>query len=601
LFESVIYSYQEVGGIFMRFKYSVICLFLLVLLFVLIGCSSDEQQDQEQDQEQEQQQEQFTQGIVFTLSDSQKEYIVTGYQGTSKNVIIPPMYNELPVTSISESAFRRLEGIESVRVPKSVTKIGKGAFSFCANLKKIEIPFVGSSIDLHSDAYLGYIFGASSSSNNTASVPRNLKKVIITSGNFIGSGAFKGCSSLEEIVIPNGVTTIYDSAFVNCSSLKTITIPESVTSIKNNILSGCSSLESIVVDANNKNYDSRDNCNAIIKTSENMLLAGCKETTIPDSVTSIGEGAFLSCALLKNITIPNGVTTIGQKAFSNCNSLESIEIPSSVTTIKNSAFFECENLKSVTFGEGSQLTTLEGFVFYTCTSLESIEIPSGVTSIESETFNECINLKSVKIPKSVKVIGNDAFFGCSSLKEVTFEEESELIIISYSAFDRCYSLENIEIPESVTKILDAAFFNCTSLKSIKIPSSVTEIGKEVFGFCISLESIVVDNLNKIYDSRNNCNAIIETATNTLIVGCKDTIVPNGVTTIRMYAFSKNSNLTSIIIPVSVTKIEDFAFANCGNLKTIYYTGSQEEWNKINIASNALISSKVDIIYNYDFE
>ena len=252
------------------------------------------------------------------------------------------------------------------------------------------------------------------------------------------------------------------------------------------------------------------------------------------SVTSIGDNAFSSCDLT-SIEIPNSVTTIGDYAFVYCSSLTSIQIPNSVTSIGD-------------------------YVFYYCSSLTSIQIPNSVTSIGDYTFSNCSSLTSVIIGNSVTSIGDYAFSNCSSLTSVIIG--NSVTSIGYGAFVYCSSLTSIQIPNSVTSIGEWALGYCSSLTSIEIPNSVTSIGYGAFAYCSSLASIVVDGGNTIYDSRNGCNAIIETTSNTLIAGCKNTIIPNSVTSIGEWALGYCSSLTSIEIPNSVTSIGDDAFSWC---------------------------------------
>ena len=157
----------------------------------------------------------------------------------------------------------------------------------------------------------------------------------------IGNGAFWGCSGLTSITIPNSVTSIGNYAFSGCSGLTSVTIPNSVTSIGTDAFSGCSGLTSIKVATNNSKYDSRDNCNAIVETATNALIGGCKNTVIPNSVTSIGDCAFAYCEGLTSIDIPNSVTSIGFQAFKDCSGLTSVTIPNSVTSIGSGAFCNC--------------------------------------------------------------------------------------------------------------------------------------------------------------------------------------------------------------------------------------------------------------------
>ena len=233
------------------------------------------------------------------------------------------------------------EKIKKVIIEKGVTNIGDCAFSEFSNLTSITIP------------------------NSVTSV---------------GKSAFLGCSDLISIAIPNSVMNIENFAFYLCSSLASITIPNSVMSIGYSAFSYCEGLTSITVEKGNTKYDSRDNCNAIIETNTNKLIAGCKNTTIPNSVTSIGESAFYHCSGLTSITIPNSVTSIGNYAFISCSGLTSITIPNSVTSIGSYAFSDCSGLTSITF-ERSTLPEFGKYVFYNVSNSIPVYVPAN--SIEA--------------------------------------------------------------------------------------------------------------------------------------------------------------------------------------------------------------------------
>lgn len=328
-----------------------------------------------------------------------------------------------------------------------VTNIGAHAFWGCVKLTSITIPSKLISIGRYAFAFSRLI---------SITIPDS-----VTS---IGESAFSNCENLASVIISNSVISIGEGAFSD-SGLTSIVVPDSVANIGEGAFGGCDNLTQIVVEQGNPTYDSRNNCNAIIETATNTLIAGCKSSIIPNGVTCIWGNAFGWCEDLASIDIPNSVTSIGDDAF--CG-----------------------------------------------TGLTSIIIPDSVTGIGDGAFSYCTNLASITIPNSVISIGE-------------------------SAFDTC------------------------ALTSIVIPDSVTSIGEGAFGGCNNLRQITVAPWNPTYDSRNNCNAIIETATNTLIAGCQNTIIPNGVTSIGDSAFSNCENLTSIIIPTGVISIGEGAFYGCG--------------------------------------
>ncbi len=212
------------------------------------------------------------------------------------------------------------------------------------------------------------------------------------------------------------VTSIV-GAFYGCSSLTSVTIPNSVTSIGSWAFRNCSSLTSLSVEAGNTIYDSRNNCNAIIETATNTLIVGCQNTTISNTVTSIGSSAFSDCSSLTSVTIPNSVTSIGEDAFYNCSGLTSVTIPNSVTSIGEEVFMGCSSLTSLTIP--NSVTSIGGRAFEGCSGLTSLTIPNSVTSIGNRAFYYCSGLTSVILGTSVKVIEGRAFGGCTAIESIT--------------------------------------------------------------------------------------------------------------------------------------------------------------------------------------
>ena len=227
---------------------------------------------------------------------------------------------------------------------------------------------------------------------------------------------------IPEVVVFNEVsyrvTRIKVEGFSGYSSLTSITIPKSVTSIEPGAFSGCDSLVSIVVAEGNTVYDSRDNCNAIIEKATNTLICGCRNTTIPNSVTSIGVRAFNECFKLTTITIPDSVTEIGTRAFANCHKLTDITIPDSVTSIGERAFLWCLSLSTVTIP--NCVTTIGNRAFSGC-GVQTVIISDSVTSIGEGAFLDCESLEEIVIGNSVKSIGVEAFYRCDMLTNIRFQ------------------------------------------------------------------------------------------------------------------------------------------------------------------------------------
>ena len=354
---------------------------------------------------------------------------------------------------------------------------------------------------------------------------------------------YKGTATKVKIASEyNGlpVKNIYNNAFYYNTTITSVIIPDSVTSIGDYAFKGCSSIISMV---------------------------------IPDSVITIGQGAFYADntvihSSLESVVIGNSVASIGDSAFNGCFKLTSIVIPDSVLSIGNDAFSSCYGLTSIVIPDS--VTSIGGSAFHYCYALTSVVIGDSVTSIGDGAFSYCSSLTSIVIPDSVTSIGSVAFYGCSNLTSVV-------------------------IPDSVTSIGNSAFFDCHGLTSVVIPDSVTSIGNSAFYGCSNLQFNEYDNCKYLGNENNPYLALISTTTN-----MSSYIIHDDTKVIADYAFNGCTRLTSIVIPDSVTTVGGHAFASCSDLKDVYYKGSAEEWNAIEILasmSNYYLTNAT-IHYNY---
>ena len=413
------------------------------------------------------------------------------------------------VTNIGQYAFSSCSAITSVTIPNSVTIIDYKAFHNCTGLASITIP------------------------NGVTE---------------IGYTAFQNCSGLTSVTFSNSVTAIGWGAFQNCTGLTSITIPENVQDISLEVFDGCANVTSIVWNAKSSTSSAPFSS---IETQITSFSFGEKVQTIPIGICS-------GMTKLTSVTIPNNVTEIGRAAFMNCSSLSSVVISDSVTSIAENAFSRCENLTSIIIPDN--VRSIEEDAFYNCYNLKSIVIPNNVVRIGRGAF-EHAGLESITFGNSVRNIESQAFEGCP-LTSVTLPES--LDSIGDYAFGYCWNISSITLPNNVRHIGTEAFGYCDPLSShIVIPASVTSMGTNPFAGCYNIPSILVDSNNTVYDSREDCNAVIETATNKLIVGCKNTVIPSSIKIIDDFAFDECEDLISITIPENVTHIGFAAFDHCG--------------------------------------
>ena len=350
--------------------------------------------------------------------------------------------------------------------------------------------------------------------------------------------AFKGCDKLEEIVMPKKLKKIDSEAFQGCSSLTKLTLPDSVMSIGKGAFCGCSGLTELTL----------PNSVRLIEVFAFEGCSGLTKLTLPDSITSIGDCAFYGCSGLTELTLPNSVKSIGESAFAYCSGLTELTLSNSVTSIGYSAFRGCSGLTELT-------------------------LPNSVTSIGDCAFADCSGLEKIMVES-----GNSRYDSRDNCNSIIDTETNTLIA----------GCKNSVIPNGVTSIGDSAFGWCSELTELVLPNSVTSIVESAFAYCSGLEKITVESGNSRYDSRDNCNSIIETETNTLIIGCKNSIIPNSVTSIGNCAFSYCSGLVKITSLAEIPPVCDsevFDGVNKTNCELIVPEGAvaaytrAEDWNE----------------------
>ena len=469
-------------------------------------------------------------------------------------------YYSIPagVVSIKNGAFRGCENLTGVMFPDSVTSIGGDVFYQNTKLAGISVDAnnpLYSSVDgvLFNKVQTELITYPAGKSGSSYSVPAG-----VTS---IGFAAFS-CSSLNEVMMREGVISIGSSAFAGCTSLKEIKIPNSVRDIGYWAFNECSSLTSIA---------------------------------IPEGVTSILSGTFFGCTSLRTITIPVSVTSVGTDAFANCGSLTVVNYTGSEEDWAKILFapYGCERLKNATvhfdyiaimaYGtcgenltwtlniQGKLLISGEGAMYdYDAEedapwcydyrdNVKSVEIEDGVTSIGEYAFRDCVGLETVTMADTVNSIGLTAFGGCSALKDVSFS--GSLTEIEAYAFCDCQKLSSVTFPAGLERIGMAAFAGSglaqiniegsgtdwdffystedgSALYHINLPATVTEVGEGAFCYC-SLP----------YDA-------------------PDAFTPSDLNSIGTEAFA-DSGVRYVWLSDGVTEISDSAFAGCASLEYIF--------------------------------
>ena len=531
-------------------------------------------------------------------------------------VVFPSAYSLVEYAEVNDGEevlcdhlFDGCGGLLDVKLPKSITEIGKNAFYFCRKLPKVVLPT--SLLKIADFAFYGC------DGLEEIELPDSLTE--------LGLSAFSGCKKLSSVVVPQVLLKIGGAAFDSCESLESAVLPNGLSVIPNSMFYGCSSLKEVVFPSGLKTVGAYAFAGTALSAitlpeSTEVIEAGAffdskvEDIELPKGLTSIGAWTFSNCTLLKSISIPDNIEeigtrtfynckklkaihlsaklkTIGDEAFRLCSELETIDIPGSVSVIPSYAFFECRSLKSVVLHEGTH--TLKEYCFYCCTPLTDLILPSTIRIIEYGAFSLCdlarsggvVNVngcvigysgyaKSLVLSEDIHVVG-DGVFANSSFESITLS--SQIKRVGSKMFKSCSQLKRIVIPNGVEEIGDEAFSGCIELWDVKIPSSVLSIANSSFVSCSKIRTITlpgrfavpvvfsnsvrrVSSAQIAEGSRELCeNAFEGCESLTSIEFCE------GVTNIAARAFYECRSLRMIDIPDSVASLGDHCFEGCSAL------------------------------------
>ena len=472
-----------------------------------------------------------TEGKLVYLDMTEANIVADGeyYLRTSSGKEYLPTEN-----TIGEHMFSS-RGLQTILLPKSVTSIDDNAFFSCHSLNKVVI---------YDNSVKTIGMGAFQYCSSLADIV--LPEGVTT----IARSAFDGCSSLSRIDLPEGVTTIGHSAFYGCEKLSSVKLPNSLTTIEGFAFSGCNGLTITIPDnVESMSMLTFSDCTGLditipgrfLTKIENPIGSNCKDVrvTIAEGTTVIEEYAFQKRPGIVSVTIPESVTSIGHAAFWQCSGLTDIIIPSSVTEIGDDAFSECTNLTNVTLPDG--LTFIGEGVFPMCTSLRSVTIPNSVNTVDAP-FYGCSSLSDIKVPD---YLYETSIFSGTGITDITVPEGTTVV----GSFADCTKLASITFPEGIKALTD--FSGCSSLRAIDIPDGVSVIGSALFRGCVNLTKVTIPNsvVSLEWFAFSDCSSLTRIT------------IPNHIATISSGAFSGCSLLTNVTLGSGVASIEDIAFHN----------------------------------------
>ena len=465
------------------------------------------------------------------------------------------------LVSLDSGAFRGCSSLTTVTLPNTLTHMGVEVFADCTALTSLTAPYAGMN-EAGRDT-VGYLFGGSDR------IPHTLTSITVTKATAIGSYAFGGCSSVEEVSLPDSVKSIGYGAFDGCTKLTSLRLPAGLTQLGCDAFRNCISLRSVA---------------------------------IPAGVRTLPAGTFADCTGLQTVTLPDGLEQIETDAFANCTSLTLLDIPESVKLLQSNALGGCTGLETLTipflgesadapmplsglFGaplhglktltvrntteivdmafqgfDGLQSVTLQGTAtrvgsraFEKCTSLQSVTLPDTVTDMGEYAFAECISLPAVVLPAELTEISEGVFAGCSSLKRI--DAPAGLRTLGNRAFAGCSSLEDISWLRDVTDMGEYVFDSCTSLKEATLPTAMTAIQDGTFNACSGLQTVTLSPATEVIGRRafGGCSALSNVS------------IPEQTREILEEAFADCSSLTAVSLPSTLQLLGQSAYAGCSSM------------------------------------
>ena len=501
------------------------------------------------------------------------------------NVTIPAS-----VLTIEDNAFYNCTGLVSVTIPDSVTRIGDYAFYYCSSLVSVHIP---SSVTV------------------------------------IGGRAFYQCAKLETVVIDNGIVSIGEGVFYYCSSLKSISIGGTLETIGTDVFYSCTNLK--YTDYGNARYvGNDDNPYLILVKATDTSITYCN---IHPDTKIIYHSAFYYCTKLTSVTIPEGVVMIGMSAFYNCSKLESVVIANSVKEIGSEAFERCSSLKSISLSidslklKFSEITDMSVKVnitggtkipaeLFSYSYVSAVVLCDSITEIEYRAFYNCTNLYSINL-EGVAVIGEEAFYYCSKLSEIALSDE--LTELKDNTFYYCSALSEVTLPKSIVKLGNNVFYSCSAISRLYYGGDVlswlaiegvnnssyplAQNGTNVyFGDDLVSEIVIPDGVQSIrpyafYGWKSLRTVVISEGVTTIDAGAfyasgvANVSLPNSLRSIETNAFYSCKQLYSIVLPEGLTSLGQYAFSNCSNLSSVVIPTSMNS-----MESTAFYNTRVYRIY-----